>query len=205
MPACSHFPCRRLLLIFNTVATDPLILTVVESCHAANDGQRLQCWSSTSDPQTCTRAPLKRSHLRSDLRSDLRSSDRIPCDTVSNTSCTHIVTKLHLCDTQISTTALQNHEGNDKERASCVSSPAVCSRQQGKLCATSLPLENSHRQEGQLKSCSCTGSSRQVYLQSIAPIKIACRHIVAAVVATLSCWLSLVKAVLLVLETIVYA
>ncbi len=35
--------------------------------------------------------------------------------------------------------------------------------------------------------------------------KIACRHIVAAVVATLSCWLSLVKAVLLVLETIVYA
>ena len=41
-------------------------------------------------------------------------------------------------------------------------------------------------------------------LQSIALIKNACRCILAAVVTTLSCWLSLVKAVLLLLETMPY-
>lgn len=65
-------------------------------------------------------------------------------------------------------------------------------------------MENSHRQEGQLKSCKRTSSSRQVYLQSIAPIRVARRHILAAVVDTLSYWLSRVKAVSLVLETMLY-
>jgi len=137
---------------------------------------------------TCTRTPLKGSH---------------PVRQSVSMSCTHSY-RVALYDTQSCTTALDNHESNDEEHASCVSSPAVCSRQQEKQCPGSLPLQNSHRQEGQLKSFNCTSSSRQVYLQSVALIKIACRHILAAVVAMLSCWLSLVIAVLPSLGTMSY-